>query len=192
MNIFIMRHGETNKNFDKKSGSMSDFTTKNNDLNHNGILQSMKVGEYFKCHHKIDVIYTSPALRALKTTEFIMQYMEATDVELHVDERLFNSTDEKNRTKLEHNLTHLLNKIHLRHTGKNILLVTHNHVIDVFYNMYIQHGWSNHNEKYKVENCSIGRISFSFDNTQLVCNQINDEKGEFWDCKIRTTYALTN
>lgn len=184
MRIIVIRHAETEKNFDKRSGSGINLTSKNSDLNHNGIFQAMAMGDYLNSSYHIDAIYTSPALRTLKTAELILQRLE-TDVDMHVDDRLYNWDISKDRSQLTESLLSLMKKVHDKFGKtsemKTIVFVTHNHIIDILYNMYVDTEYFLETEKkYKVDNCSIGSIVISD----------HEHKSDFWAKKLRITYDL--
>lgn len=190
MRIIVVRHAETEKNFDKRSGSGINIFSKNSDLNHNGIFQAMSLGEYLNMTYHIDAIYTSPALRTLKTTELILQRLE-TDVYMHVDDRLYNFELAKDKTLLSEAINSLImtvaEKFGKGDKIKTIVFVTHNHIIDILYNMYINKDFfSETGKKYKVENCSFGSLIFS---PVDKCDYI---ESEFWGKKLLCKYSLTD
>ncbi|KNF07896.1 phosphoserine phosphatase 1 [Gottschalkia purinilytica] len=65
MKFILVRHGETEANANKIFSGWTDFP-----LTPNGIKQAEKLGEELK-KYDIDVIYSSPLPRALKTAEYI-------------------------------------------------------------------------------------------------------------------------
>ncbi len=65
MKIFLLRHGETDWNIEKRWQGSKDI-----ELNQNGILQAENASKRLE-KYKIDAIYTSPLLRAKKTAEVI-------------------------------------------------------------------------------------------------------------------------
>ena len=67
MNIFIIRHGETDWNFLGYLQGISDIP-----LNHNGIMLAEKTAEGLKkCQIYFDVVYSSPLQRAYETARII-------------------------------------------------------------------------------------------------------------------------
>jgi len=77
MKLFLIRHGETAWNKDERFRGRTNIP-----LNDNGILQARLTAKFlFK--YKIDVIYSSPMLRALQTAEEINRER---DIEIRVDE----------------------------------------------------------------------------------------------------------
>lgn len=79
MFLYIVRHGETYGNLNGNGFSETDLSPK-------GEEQVKLLGERFK-DEKIDKIYTSPLLRALKTTNAVSQYHKNTPV--YIDGMLF-------------------------------------------------------------------------------------------------------
>ncbi len=72
MHIYIIRHGETYGNLNGDGFSETDLTPK-------GEEQARLLGERFK-DKKVDKIYTSPLVRAVKTAKEIKKYHENTPV----------------------------------------------------------------------------------------------------------------
>lgn len=65
--IYIIRHGETQKNKKKLLQGRS-----NDPLNEAGILQAQKAREYFESNNiHFEKVYTSPLIRAVRTAELI-------------------------------------------------------------------------------------------------------------------------
>jgi broad specificity phosphatase PhoE len=69
MNIYLLRHGQTNINRDGKYQSAVD-----KDLNDFGMSQAELLGKRLESY-KIDVIYSSDLKRVLKTSEIINKYI---------------------------------------------------------------------------------------------------------------------
>ncbi|MFW6272236.1 MAG: histidine phosphatase family protein [bacterium] len=65
MNIYLVRHGETDWNVEKRIQGQSDVS-----LNHNGLYQAMNSVKYFD-QLKFDKVYTSSLSRAIQTAEII-------------------------------------------------------------------------------------------------------------------------
>lgn len=79
MNIFFIRHGETNWNKDHL------FQGKTNiPLNSNGIKQAEKLSNSLK-NEKIDIIFSSPLDRALQTANIINEHHHAP---IYIDEQI--------------------------------------------------------------------------------------------------------
>ena len=77
--IYFVRHGETNGNVDKIMQGHMDIP-----LNQNGIQQAKEVGEILK-NVNLEVIFSSPLSRALKTAQIINKYH---GLDIVVDERI--------------------------------------------------------------------------------------------------------
>ncbi len=189
--IYIIRHAETERNQIKKSSSGFDALNKNSALNDDGIFQAMKVGEYFKHTCEINAIYCSPVLRSFKTAELIFQFMKNSDTGIYFDERLYNFNISKDKKKLKDDLLELIESIHKKFEGsdKNILFVTHNHIIDVLHKFFVNMASDEElysASKYKVDNCSISCVHVS--------KKPDSDKFEFhveyWDKTIKTSYSL--
>ena len=69
MNIYLLRHGQTNLNRDGKYQSAFD-----KDLNEFGISQAEFLGKRLKSYN-IDVIYSSDLKRVVETSEIINKYI---------------------------------------------------------------------------------------------------------------------
>lgn len=191
MKLYIIRHAETNKNRLKKSMNASDVYDKNSSLNDAGIFNAMKIGEFFKFeslkNNKIDVIYCSPALRCFKTAELIFQYCENQEIDVYCDDRLYSFESMKDKLKLKTELTSFVNAILQKHSGKNVLIITHNHCIDVLHKIYVEklqddEYISSEYSPYKVDNCAMSCINFTNDSYNV----------EFWNQTLRTQYDLIN
>lgn len=79
MNIFLIRHGETDWNKDQRIQGREDI-----DLNENGVSQADKCGQAFK-DVPIDMIVASPLKRARKTAEIIGSYVGIRDIVIEED-----------------------------------------------------------------------------------------------------------
>ena len=80
MNIYLIRHGETAKNREKRLQGRSDTP-----LNENGHQQSAKARAYFEQQGiRFDRVYSSPLIRAVQTAAAIV----GEGVEIETDERL--------------------------------------------------------------------------------------------------------
>lgn len=192
MKIFLIRHGETDWNYEMKvQGGGSDIP-----LNQKGIEQAKKTGERLK-NEEIHLTYASPLNRAHETAKHINKHHEH-DIILHdaLIERKFGKLEGSNFKDLEDNMKRifLLNEfdkyeverledfnkrlnefwddILSNHKGKNILIVSHSSVtkmlISIVKDIHI-------NEARKLvgvkENASITILEF-------------DEKGQIKDLKI--------
>jgi len=189
MRLYIVRHAETERNRSKKSCSDSDVLDKNSALNDDGRFQAMKLGEYFKSECLMDAIYCSPALRSFKTAELIFQFMKNSDTNMYFDDRLYNLDVIKDKSKLKSDLMSLILSIHKKYgqgdVPKNILLVTHNHIIDVMHKLFVEQvNDLDTTPKYKVDNCSVSCVEVVKIDSDIKFSV------KFWDMTLRTTYLL--
>jgi len=76
MNLYILRHGETNYNLEGKFQGRV-----NTDLNETGIYQSNKTKEKLK-KEKFDIVISSPLSRAIETTKIV------SNIDPIIDERI--------------------------------------------------------------------------------------------------------
>jgi probable phosphoglycerate mutase len=68
--IYLARHGETDWNVERRiQGYGSDHI----ELNSTGIEQAKKLAEHFK-NKKLDVVYSSPAKRAIQTAQIVAKF----------------------------------------------------------------------------------------------------------------------
>ncbi|MBL7052102.1 MAG: histidine phosphatase family protein [Nanoarchaeota archaeon] len=81
MKLILVRHGETDANL---SGIVQGGDS-NNYLNETGINQAKKVAEVLK-NEKIDIVFSSPAIRAKNTAEEILKYHK--DLNLQISNKL--------------------------------------------------------------------------------------------------------
>ncbi|MCL2355367.1 MAG: histidine phosphatase family protein [Oscillospiraceae bacterium] len=142
MKIFVTRHGQTDWNVERKVQGLSD-----NPLNSVGIQQA-KIAKEQLDQEEIDLIISSPLLRAKKTAEIIN---EGRNIPILFDERLVERkfgvlegknindcnfyeicTSEKDfgqgietRKTFSDRIFEFLDEVKKEYTGKNILLVTH-------------------------------------------------------------------
>ena len=79
MNIYLVRHGETDFNKDFiYQGFENDC-----ELNEKGIYQAKVTGNYFKKYRpKIDIIFSSPMKRTINTAEIIGNILNITNIKL--------------------------------------------------------------------------------------------------------------
>ena len=167
MQVYLVRHGETHKNGDKKNGSRN--KDKNSDLNIVGTEQSVLTGKVINKSITTDqkcLIVHSPILRTDNTARRMYLQIK-TNVEIIHDERIANCVSKDNDVLLA-NLLSLLQELYERHRDKLIILVTHNHVIESAYKHALN---SVKLDVYKVGNCSITQMTF--DGTDLTVNDFN-------------------
>lgn len=85
MYLYIIRHGET-------YGNLSGDGFTETDLTPNGLNQAKLLGERFK-NERIDKIYTSPLIRAVKTGNEILKYQK--NAEFHIYTELMEKGTDK-------------------------------------------------------------------------------------------------
>lgn len=87
-NIFIVRHGETNLNFEERYQGLVDVP-----LNAEGVKQANLLGAYFKnLNMQIDTIVSSPLVRSLETTNILVSNI--LKKQKHIDIRISNDIKE--------------------------------------------------------------------------------------------------
>jgi broad specificity phosphatase PhoE len=150
----------------------------------------MKIGEFFKFeslkNNGIDVIYCSPALRCFKTAELIFQYCENQEIDVYCDDRLYSFDSIKNKLKLKTDLNNFISDVLTKHHGKNVLIITHNHCIDILHKIYVENLHddeyvNSEYSSYKVDNCAISCINFVNPTTYDI---------QFWNRMLSTHYNL--
>lgn len=170
MNLFVLRHGETNENI---TGMLQgDMDTV---LNEKGIEQALSVRNKV-LENNIDLVISSPRKRAIKTAE-----LAAPNIPLIIDDRLRSrshgefegkSRDEINIRdywNIKKNIQYLkaesvkdlfdrveslLKEIKEKYNGKNVLLVTHSGIVRILY--YYFNGIPEDGDllEYESHNCS--------------------------------------
>lgn len=170
MNLFVLRHGETNENI---TGMLQgDMDTV---LNEKGIEQALSVRNKV-LENNIDLVISSPRKRAIKTAE-----LAAPNIPLIIDDRLRSrshgefegkSRDEINIRdywNIKKNIQYLkaesvkdlfdrveslLKEIKGKYNGKNVLLVTHSGIVRILY--YYFNGIPEDGDllEYESHNCS--------------------------------------
>lgn len=78
MELYLVRHGETDWNLAHKYYGITDIP-----LNNTGICQAKEVGEILN-NIEFDVIYTSPLIRAIDTCNYIAEQNKSTTMDLKV------------------------------------------------------------------------------------------------------------
>lgn len=153
--IFLARHGETEWNTQQKLQGRLDSP-----LTNKGVRQAMKLADRFSNTHPIDLIVTSPLLRALATAHICQRNLHV-ELEIHpaLMERDFGQWQEKHLIDLHthpdyHSVFHQvsihsaplgesgiacakrfeegLTDIANRHPNKNILIISHGDAIRCF------------------------------------------------------------
>lgn len=170
MKIYVIRHGETEKNRNKIIADI------NEDINENGINQAMKAGEKIR-NMKIDLIICSPAKRTKHTLKLLKldsripiiydNRLIERDVGIYENEKFenldwskfWNYYDEKYKQlesmKNVHNrISSLLDELKEKYKEKNILLVTHGGVGRAIY-WYVKGIPKDGNVPLDIGNCEI-------------------------------------
>jgi broad specificity phosphatase PhoE len=199
--LYIIRHAETDKNIaksDSQNLESSFMQEKNAYLNRNGKFQAMILGHYFRdTNIDISAIYASPMLRTFETADTIMKYIDDTNgsIEIIAEQRLLSGTVShkkheqydldkkiKDKEKLRELVLDLIKDILDSYDDENIILITHNHIIDILYSIFVNKEHDK-TKKYKVPNCSISCLEFN--------KSIEDCKVIYWNKTIKVEYNLT-
>lgn len=165
--IYIIRHGETDWNVEGRyAGRM------NIPLNKKGIEQARKLKEKFK-NIKIDIVITSPLIRAIQTADEIVNNEKIIDYRIierskgELEGKLkseitwkidFNNSNEKKYNiesidEFRKRIYDFLNEIKEKYKGKNVLIVTHAGVC-LYIREYFEGKPSSGNySEYKLKNC---------------------------------------
>lgn len=169
MNIFIVRHGQTNYNIEGRYAGRIDVP-----LNENGINEAYEVKEKLK-DIKFDKVYSSPLKRAYDTAKII------TDNEIIIDDRIierdngelegklkteitdiidFNNPNEakyniENIASFRNRIKDFLDDIISKNDDGNILIVTHAGV-GIYMRCYFEGDPEDSNYSlYKIKNCEV-------------------------------------
>ena len=167
--IYIVRHGQTNWNLEKRNQGRKDI-----ELNEKGIQQAKETAEKLK-DKKFDIVYSSPLKRAMQTAKIITnqeiiedtRIIERSNGELEGKlkseyQSLVDFTDPNEtrynieplndfRKRIENFFKEIVNK----HPKKDILVVTHAGV-SIYAKCYFEGEPIDGNyAKYKLKNCEI-------------------------------------
>lgn len=127
-NFYFFRHGQTNENADgaREGNKVESFLTPT------GLKQAKRLAEYLS-DKNIDVIYSSPLKRAIKTAEIVAEYHP--DVSIVVDEALIESAfgfwyneDIIAQQRIDNNFNRIkgcLDKIVTEYSNKDIAISSH-------------------------------------------------------------------
>lgn len=140
--IYIIRHGQTNYNLEKRITGRIDIP-----LNENGIKEALIVKEKLKDIH-FDYVFVSPLIRTIETAKII------TDADIIIDNRLIERSNGELEGKLKDDVYNIdfnlmnsslygiesvmdvrkrvnsfLDEIKIKYPKKDILIVTHGGVI---------------------------------------------------------------
>lgn len=186
MNLYLVRHGETEWNRLKKfQGQL------NSDLTDIGIEQAKALGKYLEKENiDFDFVYSSPQERAYNTAKLIKEDFqiitdsrlmemafgkwEGMDVDLIKEEsaenfhNFFNSSDEYDHRpheaesfeSLEARIRLFLDEIKEKYKGKNVLVVSHGITLKVFVKIIKNQNLKEFSESGGIFNTSLSLISY--------------------------------
>lgn len=173
MNLYVIRHGETNLNKEERYNCRID-----EDINEEGIKQAMEAGKHIN-ELNIDLIICSP----MKRTKHTMRIINKNNIEVIYDDRLmeriggvltgeklgdfyytdfWNFYSNKKVDGLESlddlfkRVREFLDEIKEKYKNKNILLVTHGGVARAVYFYFNALPKDGMIEKVGINNCEIG------------------------------------
>ena len=187
MNLYLVRHGETEWNRLKKfQGQL------NSDLTDIGIEQAKALGKYLEKENiDFDFVYSSPQERAYNTAKLIKEDFqiitdsrlmemafgkwEGMDVELIKEEsaenfhNFFNSSDKYDHRpheaesfeSLEARIRLFLDEIKEKYKGKNVLVVSHGVTLKVFVKIIKNQNLKEFSESGGIFNTSLSLISYN-------------------------------
>ena len=152
-----------------------DELDKDSDLNSTGYIQCRCVSNFFnKKNVDISTIYCSKVKRTKQSAKEILKYLsyhEDKSVSIIVEESLYDSDDESKKIE---ELKLLFLRLH-RENKKNVVLVTHNHIIDLIRKIAAKQEDIENWEKKKYYNCSISHIRLNIKSNNLSLEPL------FWD-----------
>ena len=176
MRLYLLRHAITNHNVERRyQGRGSDLK-----LTSEGIDQALKTSNYLK-KFSIDVIYSSPLKRALKTAEIINKHHnKKINIEPLIVERDFGILEGKKYEEVDYitireqglydiyqiekkedfqkRIMNFFNKLHKKHYSKNILIVSHGGAIKMLLSNLQNIPWQKGIYEIKKDNSSISII----------------------------------
>lgn len=174
--IYIVRHGQTNWNLEKRNQGRIDI-----ELNETGIKQAKELAEKLS-KEKFDLVFSSPLKRAIKTANIICKnniILDERIIERHNGdlegklkseyEGLIDFSDlNENRHGIEplpvfrKRIKDFFDEILEKYTNKNILIVTHAG-ISIYAKCYFEGEPKDGNyNNYKLKNCQILRYNNDF------------------------------
>lgn len=184
MNIFLIRHGETNWNKEHLFQGKSNIP-----LNCNGIKQAEKLSNSLK-EEKIDIIFSSPLDRALQTANIINKYHHApVYIDEQISERSLGNLEGQNSANYDlavlleqildlsqkENAIYQVETLHLLlnrtyqflntlilkygNTDNNIYIVTHSSTLLALMLILGQLDTSKSLQQYGFENCFVYKVS---------------------------------
>jgi isoleucyl-tRNA synthetase len=122
---FVMRHGEAQSNVAHQDDTTGD---PNNHLTEKGKKDALHTAAIDLKKEKIDLIVTSPFLRAKETTAIVQKELSLPDSAVMVDERL-HEFSEMGQIDVRRRVGEFLFEIERRYANKNILIVSHGNPI---------------------------------------------------------------
>lgn len=196
MNIYLLRHGQTNLNRDGKYQSSID-----KDLNEFGITQAQLLGKRMKGYN-IDVIYSSDLKRVVETSEIINKYIN-NEIIVKEELREINMGEWDTLTLEERYISHencakewakhlrdlpypdgecgqdvceraikIINEI-IEKEYKNVAIVTSAGTIAILLSDFL--GLEQHKRfNMDIDNCSISIVEYNCINNKMVVKCIND------------------
>jgi len=197
MNIYLLRHGQTNLNRDGKYQSAFD-----KDLNEFGISQAEFLGKRLKSYN-IDVIYSSDLKRVVETSEIINKYIN-TEIIVKEEFREINMGVWDTLTLEERHISHgdyakawdkhlkdlpypdgecgedvckraikVIDEIILKKEYKNVAIVTSGGTIAILLSDFL--GLDQHKRfNMDIDNCSINIVKYDVTNNKITVKCIND------------------
>ena len=190
MRLYLLRHAITNHNVERRyQGRGSDLK-----LTSEGIDQALKTSNYLK-KFSIDVIYSSPLKRALKTAEIINKHHnKKINIEPLIVERDFGILEGKKYEEVDYitireqglydiyqiekkedfqkRIMNFFNKLHKKHYSKNILIVSHGGAIKMLLSNLQNIPWQKGIYEIKKDNSSISIIDID-ENKQIKSIELN-------------------
>jgi len=160
--IYIVRHGQTNWNLEKRNQGRKDI-----ELNEKGILQAKETAEKLK-GKTFDIVYSSPLKRAMQTAKIITnqeiiedsRIIERSNGELEGKlkseyQSLVDFTDPNETRDFRKKIENFFKEIVNKYPKKDILVVTHAGV-SIYAKCYFEGEPIDGNySKYKLKNCEI-------------------------------------
>ncbi|WP_156285534.1 histidine phosphatase family protein [Paenibacillus sp. NEAU-GSW1] len=177
MKIYVVRHGQTEWNYENRVCGITDIQ-----LTKKGEEQAKKLSKIV-CEKQIDIILTSPLVRAVKTAEILSK---AIGKELVVDHRLIEQDygvyegtyrDNENFIKAKRQISsrlsggesilqvaqrifNVLDEIKRKYSNQNVLIVTHGGVSRVI-NAYFNEQTDEQFYHFHIENCELKEYDFN-------------------------------
>lgn len=128
MNIFLIRHGETIKNQNKKNGIKN--VCKNSRLTEKGKKDAQSLCEILRKNigNERYIIISSPRIRAIQTSEIIINTLSPNS-RLYIDDNLYNAKMSRNTNEIRSDFNNLLKFLSNKEMCNNIIIITHKHMI---------------------------------------------------------------